>query len=126
MQEVIKSLSHGYKLIVISSTITSPIKEFMERHQVAQYFTEIMGNDVHASKVEKIKMVFSKYGADSKKCIFITDTLGDMKEASHVGVVAVGVTWGFQNKETLLKGKPLLIVQKPKELLSAISSYFHG
>lgn len=122
--EVIKNLSHNHTLIIISSTVTSPIREFMERHKIAQYFTEIMGNDIHISKVKKIKMVFLKYKMSSRECLFITDTLGDIKEASQVGVNTIGIVWGFQDKETIAKGRPMAIAEKPEELLNIVSNYF--
>lgn len=124
MAEVIKQLAEKYALIIISSTITSPIQEFMKDHGLDKYFIEIMGNDVHTSKVEKIKMVFLKYKTSSEKCIFITDTLGDMREANEAGVGAIGVVWGFQKPETLLRGSPFRIVQGPEELPVAVSDYF--
>lgn len=91
MQEVINQLEKDYTLVVVSSTITSPIKNLLESRGMASHFTEIMGNDVHTSKVEKIKMVFNKYNINSDDCVFITDTLGDMKEASKLKVGTIGV-----------------------------------
>lgn len=122
--EVIENLSRIYTLIIVSSTITSPIKEFMERYGAVKYFKEIMGNDVHKSKVEKIKMVFEKYNTNSEHCLFITDTLGDMKEARSVEVSSIGVSWGFQNRETLARGNPFIIVENPMQLQEEISNYF--
>jgi phosphoglycolate phosphatase-like HAD superfamily hydrolase len=122
--EVIRWLEKEYTLIVISSTITSPIREFLEEHDLAKHFAEIMGNDVHKSKVEKIKMVFDLYQAEAKRCVFITDTLGDMREASRVDVDAIGVTWGFQSTETLQKGTPFRLVDKPEDLIEAIHDCF--
>jgi phosphoglycolate phosphatase len=122
--DVIRWLEKEYTLIVISSTITSPIREFLEEHDLAKYFSEIMGNDVHKSKVEKIKMVFDQYQAEAKKCVFITDTLGDMREASRVDVDVIGVTWGFQSTETLQKGTPFRLVDKPEDLIEAIHDSF--
>jgi len=78
MKEIITELEKNYTLIVVSSTITSPIQEFLEKHDLASHFTQIMGNDIHKSKVEKIKMVFEKHDISSNNCVFITDTLGDM------------------------------------------------
>lgn len=124
MSEVIKNLSHLYTLIIVSSTITSPIKKFMEKNNVARYFTEIMGNDVHKSKVEKIKMIFSKYGPNTDRYIFVTDTLGDMKEASQVGIKTIGVGWGFHTKKTLAERNPISIVKNPEELANEIDKYF--
>ena len=124
IKEVIIELEKDYTLIIVSSTINSPIQEFLEKHGLANHFTQIMGNDVHTSKVEKIKMVFDKFGAEPKDCVFITDTLGDMREAEHTGVEAIGVTWGFHKPETLLIGKPFRLVDKPADLLGAVADYF--
>ncbi len=124
MSEVIGDLSKKYKLFVVSSTITSPIREFMEKYEISSYFAEIMGNDVHASKVEKIKMVMEKEKAGAGDCVFITDTLGDMLEAESAGIGAIGVSWGFQKHETLARGKPFKVVDKPQDLPPAVAEYF--
>ena len=124
MEKVISKLAESYTLIIVSSTITSPIQEFMGKYNLARYFNEIMGNDVHTSKVEKIKMIFSKYKISPEKCVFITDTLGDMREAQKTKVGTIGVSWGFHKIETLLFGKPFRIANKPSDLLVAISDYF--
>ena len=124
IKEVIAKLEKTYTLLIISSTISSPIRGFIERHKMAEYFDDIMGNDVHRSKMEKIKMVYNKYGAGVDDCVFITDTLGDMREAARMGVQSIGVTWGFQRKESLLKGKPFFIAEKPEELPDIVSRYF--
>ncbi len=83
-----------------------------------------MGADVHTSKHEKIKMVFEKYGISASQCIFVTDTLGDMREAKAADVGAIGVAWGFHSRETLAKGEPFRIVERPEEISPAISAYF--
>ncbi len=122
--QAIAELANKYTLIVISSTTTGPIKDFMEKYKLSGHFTEIMGNDIHESKVEKIKMVFDKYKIGPAESIFITDTLGDIKEAEKMGVKSIGVSWGFQSKDTLLKGNPLCIVEKPENLALAVQEFF--
>jgi phosphoglycolate phosphatase-like HAD superfamily hydrolase len=124
IKEVVALLGEKYTLIAISSTITSPIQEFLEKHSLSQYFVQIMGNDVHKSKVEKIRMVFEKYNITSQDCVFITDTLGDMREGAEMNVGAIGVTWGFHKPETLQKGYPFCLVEKPDELSLSVSKYF--
>jgi phosphoglycolate phosphatase-like HAD superfamily hydrolase len=124
IKKVIIKLEKNYTLVVISSTITSPIQEFLEREGLADHFDKILGNDIHKSKVEKIKMVFERYGAAPDDCVFITDTLGDMREASLSDVGSIGVSWGFNKKEVLQRGSPFRIVDEPNELITAISDYF--
>src|SRR3989344_190270 len=124
MREVIEKLSHTYVLIIVSSTLTSPIQGFLEKDHIGRYFSEVMGADVHTSKHEKIKMILEKYGTSAPECIFITDTLGDMREAEEAGMRAIGVSWGFHTKETLMKGQPFRIVETPQEISPAITDYF--
>lgn len=124
IKEIIIELEKNYTLIVISSTITSPIQEFLEGHDLANHFAQVMGNDVHTSKVEKMKMAFEKYDIEPKNCVFITDTLGDMHEAKKMSVGAIGITWGFHTPETLQRGKPFRLVEKPSDLLTAVANYF--
>lgn len=124
MGTVLEELAQSYTLIIISSTLTLPIKELLKKYKLASFFAEVMGNDIHKSKIEKIKMVFSKYKTSPKKCVFITDTLGDMYEVSHTKIGIIGVSWGFHKEETLIKGKPFKIVRNPKNLSLSISTYF--
>ena len=124
MIDVIVSLGKKYNLIIISSTTSNLIKNYLEIHKLDHNFTEIWGNDIHKSKTEKIKMVFEKYETDAQNCIFITDTLGDIKEAKEAGVKSIAVSWGFNGRELLEKGNPLVIVDQPEEIEKAAKSHF--
>lgn len=125
MQEAIQKLAHEYVLIIVSSSEHSPIQGFLEKYHLGRYFSEIMGNEVHKHKTEKIRMIFEKYSAKAEDCIFITDTLGDMKEASQMNVAAVGVTWGWHDHKTLLEGNPFQVVDTPQEIPNVIANYFN-
>lgn len=118
MKEVIEAGAKDCTLVIVSSTNTDLIKKFLSLHHIDHYFTEIMGNDVHKSKIAKIEMALDKYRIDANDCLFITDTLGDIKEAHHMKVPTVAVTWGYQSIETLAKGNPSRIVNTSQKLLS--------
>lgn len=120
MTDVIKELHKDHRMVVISSTISSPIKDYLNKYDLSLYFDKIYGGDVHKSKTLKVKMAFAEFNLIADDCLFITDTLGDMREAAKVGVTSIGVTWGFQRRDTLQKGNPIAIVSSPQELLSVI------
>ena len=123
----VRDLSNRYGLLVISSGRSEPIREYLRRQDISDAFTDVMGGDVHRSKVEKIKMARQKYGAVALDCLFITDTLGDLREAAEAGIPALGVTWGFHPAETLARGNPKALVSDPGSLVRAIDGYFvHG
>lgn len=124
MPEVIQGLAHEYVLIVVSSSEHSPIQGFLDKYHLGRYVSDIMGNEVHKYKTEKIRMIFEIYKTTAEDCIFITDTLGDMKEAARMNVGAIGVTWGWHSRETLSEGKPFRIVKTPGEIPQTVSEYF--
>ncbi|MEI8270919.1 MAG: HAD hydrolase-like protein, partial [bacterium] len=111
-----------YILIIISSTHTESIKKILEREKVSEYFTEILGVDVEKNKIIKTNLVLEKYKILSKDAVFITDTLGDIREASKCGVQSIGVTWGYHEKETLEKGNPVAIINNPIDLINNIQN----
>lgn len=120
IKETVKNLSTKYTLDIISSTPTASITEILAREGIQEYFATILGSDVHGSKVIKIKMALEKYGAKPEDTVFITDTLGDIKEAAECNVPAIAVTWGFHERATLEKGNPMAIIEDPSMLLSKI------
>lgn len=124
IRDAIDALSAEFTLMVVSSTISAPIREYLALHHAAHYFSEIMGSDVHKSKEEKIRMIFTQYGMGPDSCVFVTDTLGDIREAAKLGVGAIGVTWGFHEPERLLRGSPFRLIEKPEDLPAAVSDYF--
>ncbi|MCR4261061.1 MAG: HAD hydrolase-like protein [Candidatus Colwellbacteria bacterium] len=121
---VVERLKEKYVLVIISSSVNSPVEEWLKKHAMLPLFDKVFGADVHKSKIEKIKMVFDEYKVGPRDCLFITDTLGDMREAREAGVDAVGVTWGWHPRETLEKGSPFAIVDTPEEIIGAVDRYF--
>lgn len=124
MPDAVKGLSGRYNLAIVSSTDTEPVRNLLDKFGMAQEFMDILGRDVHTSKVEKIKMIFAKYGTSADRCVFVTDTLGDIEEASRTGVGSIAVSWGFHGRERLEKGRPFRIVDRPEDLARAIDDYF--
>ncbi|OHA05103.1 MAG: hypothetical protein A2934_05065 [Candidatus Sungbacteria bacterium RIFCSPLOWO2_01_FULL_47_10] len=120
MIEAIKELHTNHRMVVISSSISSPIKNYLIKHDLSRHFDKIYGGDIHKSKRVKVRMVFEEFNAGPEDCIFITDTLGDMREARKAGIKSVGVTWGFQKIEALQKGDPIAIVNSPGDLLALL------
>jgi phosphoglycolate phosphatase len=124
MREVIVELAQHHTLAIVSSTLSAPVAEFLSSHGLSRHFVWIMGHDIHKSKVEKMNMLFEKYSIHAEECVFITDTLGDMREAEKAGVGAIGVTWGFHARKTLERGMPFRLIDTPQELSTAVSDYF--
>lgn len=124
IDSAIKELAKSYKLVVISSTISSTIAKVLEKFGLSGYFEAIYGNDIDKSKVRKIRMIFDKYRIGSKECVLVTDTLGDIRESACENVGSIAVSWGFHDRKTLAIGKPFRIIESPDALICAIGDYY--
>lgn len=122
MRDAVLALSETHHLSVISSASSVIIKEMFERENVAHYFTDILGSDTETNKTKKIQMVFDKYGASAENSLFITDTVGDIREARKLNVDSIAVTWGYHGAERLWTAKPAALVNTPTELLQIIQN----
>ena len=120
ISKAIKELARKYKLIIISSTETEPIENFLQKTGLRECFIEILGCDVDRSKVNKINQSLENHHSDPSDSIFITDTLGDIREAEKCGVKSIAVTWGYHTKDTLEKGRPHAIVTEPGQIVEEV------
>ena len=109
-------------LVIVSSSPVCSIGNYLGKYGLAEYFTEVVGNEVHPSKVVKIRMILENYGVDPSNALFVTDTLGDVQEALRVGVRTLAVGWGYNSPDTLSSGNPDLIIREPDELLGTIEA----
>jgi len=108
----IKKLSQNFSLFIISSTTNAIINEYLERHEILGCFTEVLGCDVETSKIKKFNLIFEKYKITPDQGIFITDTVGDIKEAKAVKInFIIGILGGYQSRETLEKAAPQAIAE---------------
>ncbi len=121
---LVKHLAREYTLFVVSSTRSLYIREFFKKEQVISCFSDILGADIHESKVVKIQSILHKEDIRPEHCVFITDTTGDIKEARACGVASIGVSWGLHKRERLQRENPITVVDTPEELLMNIEKFF--
>jgi phosphoglycolate phosphatase len=124
MAYLIRELSKKYLLCIVSSGSERTIKAQLMNSHILDCFVDVLGYETDTSKVRKIKSALEMYHVGREKSVFVTDTLGDIKEAHHVGIHTIAVTWGFHTQEMLREGKPESIVQTPQELQDKIESLF--
>ena len=122
---LIKDLATQYRLAIVSSSMSYHIKAFLKKEDISDCFDDVLGSDVHESKVVKINSLLKETGAEPKEVVFITDTLGDIREGNTCGIESIGVTWGTHDRETLKKGSPLAIVDTVFELRDTIERFFN-
>ncbi len=120
LRKTVVALSQDFIICIVSSTTGGIIKSFINKENLHEHISEILGAELHQSKVVKIKMLLEKFHTDPQDAVFITDTLGDILEANECGVKSIGVLWGLHGAETLKKGNPAKIIDNPLLLLDSV------
>lgn len=116
IRELVGEAARRAALAIVSSNSGTAIEQYLTHHGLRQLFSEVWGGEQSESKVEKLRLLQEIHNVTPAECRFVTDTLGDLKEAAEAGVAAIGVTWGFHSRERLAQGAPLAIAETPSEL----------
>lgn len=128
IKELLEELNeNGYILVLGTGAHDRNCLSLLEYSNIAGLFDLIATAEFSKSKVEKFKLIQKKYNLSKDNILFITDTLGDIKEADISGILTVAVTWGFHDREyfALEKHDNLVkIVDNVKELSDYIKDYF--
>jgi phosphoglycolate phosphatase len=123
LHDAVLHLNDKYILAIVSSSSSSVLIDFMKKENLFECFSDILGYEVHKSKVVKINNLLEKHRLTASNAIFITDTLGDLHEANECGVEAIAVTWGMHKRETLEQANPYMILDHPNDLVPEIEKY---
>ncbi|MFA5987583.1 MAG: HAD family hydrolase [Candidatus Paceibacterota bacterium] len=90
--------SRGYTLVLNTSAYRANCVPLLEKAGILNLFDFVGTVETSKSKVEKFEMIKNKYSVDGDDILFITDTLGDVKEAKIVNVSTIAVTWGAHDR----------------------------
>lgn len=116
----------GYILVINTSAYSRNLLPSLEKAKITHLFNFLATVETSKSKVEKFKIIEEKYHQKKEDMLFITDTLGDVREADEAGVPTVATTWGAHD-ESYFNREPhdnlIKILHTVKDLESFILSY---
>ena len=117
--ELISSLKKHIQAIgVISSNTRNNIEKFFSTHCAEQ--PDFILNASLFSKSSKINYILKKNKINSSEAIYVGDEIRDIEAAAKSNVRSVCVSWGYNDIFSLMKAKPVFIVDSFDELLSLI------
>ena len=62
-------------------------------------------------------MIAKRFGVKPEECIYVGDTNTDMQTGKAAGMLPVGVTWGFRDRQELEENHADVIIDHPTHLL---------
>ena len=63
-------------------------------------------------------LIAKRFNIKPEDCVYIGDTDTDMQTGINAGMYTIGVSWGFRDREELIKNKANIIVDNPMDLLN--------
>jgi phosphoglycolate phosphatase len=104
MVHLLESLYAQGRILALNTSATGQnCIPLLEEAGVEKYFDFFGTKEISRSKVEKFFLIQEKYNIPFEETVFITDTLGDLREAEIAGVPTVAVTWGAHSKNFFLR-----------------------
>ncbi len=113
----------GIKTAVVTNKADLAAKAIV-RQMFGERFDEIIGQvdgvPVKPDKAMPMK-VMEALGVTPADCVFVGDSSVDVQTGVNCGAYAVGVLWGFREKDELVSNGAATVIAKPCELLQVIS-----
>lgn len=91
--------SQGFILTINTSAYERNTTPLLTKNNIINFFDYVATFEDSKSKVEKFKIIQDKYDCEIGDMIFVTDSVGDLREGENFGMKMIGVTWGVHSRE---------------------------
>ncbi len=113
IREVLKELKErGNTLGILTSNSKKNVLQFLERNELD--FFDFINTAGVLGKEKEIKKLKRKGGI----FVYIGDEARDVKAGRRARVKTVAVPWGLSSKKVLLRARPDILIEEPRDLLS--------
>lgn len=119
--QAIRELSTRHILGIVTTNSSQNVNAFLKEHGLADCFRAIYGVDQPGTKAEKISHARDQFTAAGEAVFMIGDSASDIRAANEASVKSIGVSWGHQSVEMLIRAKADHIVNSPRELLEILT-----
>jgi phosphoglycolate phosphatase len=124
MKECILHMPEDIICTINTSSKLGGCSSILENGGLLSRFSYLATKETSTSKKEKFQIILNKFKASVNDSLFITDTIGDLLEASDMGIRTICVTWGVHSRRDFSEYNPYKIVDTPSELDSSIKEFF--
>ena len=99
ISELLQALDDaGHTLVINTSALEKNCLPLLVKAGIRDMFDFIATKEISIDKAEKFQIISKRYSVPMSNMIFVTDTLGDVREADNVGVPTIAVTYGAHSR----------------------------
>mgnify|MGYP002780926214 CR=1 FL=1 len=112
----------GWSLAVATGKSDRGLAACLAAHGIADLFLSLQTADRHPSKPHPamLQAALTETGAAPHQAVMIGDTSFDIAMACSIGVRAVGVSWGYHERDELIASGALCVVDTADALSAAL------
>jgi phosphoglycolate phosphatase-like HAD superfamily hydrolase len=118
--EALRDLSEaGCHLAIVTSNSEENVRQFLTRHQIADFQTIVAGSSIFG-KATRLRRLVKFARADRATTVYVGDTVPDVRAAREARTFAVAVAWGFNDRAPLEVEVPDALVESTRQLAPMI------
>ena len=114
----------GFKIAIVSNKFDKAVKE-LSKEYFGDHIDVSIGESARIHKKPAPDCVYEalhELNTDAQTAIYVGDSEVDVRTAHNAGLPCVGVTWGFRDKDILVKEGAEYIISHPLELLDILKN----
>ncbi len=118
-------VADGFFLAVATSKLKTYAGEIIDHFDLRRYFSAVHGSELdgqNSVKAELISHILVVEALDARRTVMIGDRSHDVAGANANGVLAIGVLWGYGDRQELETAGAARIIASPAELRGAIAA----
>ena len=121
INSLLKDLSNRkYSIYIMSSNSKKNIEIFLNKYNLKKYVHKIYGGVGLLNKAKNLNKIILKDNLNKSEVYYVGDEPRDIEASKKVNIKIISVSWGFNNKELLLKYNPDFIVDEPSSILKIV------
>ena len=119
---LIELKDNGNRLGIITSNSKGNVKEFLKINNMDTLFEFIHTGVTIFGKTTIINNVLRQKQLKTQEVIYVGDETRDIEASKKANIKVIGVTWGFNSEEALVKQNPDFLIHHPQELVEVIKN----
>lgn len=118
----------GWLMGVATGKSRVGLNRVLADHQIDQHFCTLQTSDVAAGKPspDMLHRALAESGADANRAVMVGDTTYDMEMAVNANIHAIGVGWGYHDREALTSAGANLVIERFDQLPAAAAGLIEG
>ncbi len=126
MAALLEDLDQSSDIAIITSSSADLVRGYLVEHGVSESVSSICGGETGRSKKDSIVANIEQFSANPRQTCMVGDAISDIRQGKAAGVMTIAVSWGFHDRELLLRETPDYLTDSPEELLELLQCFVEG